>query len=62
MKREININMVVRSGSPLHSAVVNKRENMVEGKLLIGSKLMTKLLLRHGANVNITNIRGGRTY
>ena len=37
---------------PLHCAILNSRNNLVEG--LNGSVFMTELLVRHGARVNVT--------
>ncbi|PRP74807.1 hypothetical protein PROFUN_06668 [Planoprotostelium fungivorum] len=66
---DTGINKFVRSGSPLHGAMMNKKENLVEGGCLcecptltvsglIGTVLMTELLLSHGANPKIRNERG----
>jgi len=41
---------------PIHSAVVNSRENHVDN--LVGSVLMVELLIKYGAKVNVKNNKG----
>lgn len=53
----VSINGFIGSGSPLHGAMINKKENLVEG--LIGTVLMTELLLEQGVDPNYRNKKGG---
>lgn len=46
--------IIIIGDSPVHSAVVNQRENLVEG--LNGAILMVDLLIKNGSKVNVCKL------